>query len=182
MNFQTFKKLYLGDYTNEGYDYGLQDGETHRPKNRFRFFKAVHPVNLIWNFNNSWESFQRTYDKGYIDGERVRHHIYDNQNQSKGGSVSSIATNSAQHRIKLIDDFENEIKKIKPKLEKFVQDYERQIRHLANKGFEDEYIQTLQEKHKQFESKLKDALDSLEKSLRTAKEQKEYLEKRKRKM
>jgi len=76
-----FKKVYLGDYSEEGYNDNFIDGKEGRPRNKFKFFKAVHPINLVWNFNNSWETYQRSGDRAYIDGERVRHQMFDDNNK-----------------------------------------------------------------------------------------------------
>jgi len=37
-------KIYSGDYSKEGYDQGIDDRKEKKPKNKFKFFKAVHHI------------------------------------------------------------------------------------------------------------------------------------------
>jgi len=101
----SFKKIYLGDYTEEGYDTGFKDGKKNLPKNRFKFFKAIHPVNLIWNFDNAWETFQRNYDKGYIDDERVEHDVYYKSDTTQQGA-STMTVNNYATQLAILNQFE----------------------------------------------------------------------------
>jgi len=46
-------KIYSGDYSKDGYDSGIDDAKHHKPKNKFKFFKAVNPINYVWAFDNA---------------------------------------------------------------------------------------------------------------------------------
>jgi hypothetical protein len=94
-------KIYSGDYSKDGYEYGIDDRKENRSKNKFKFFKAIHPLNYVWAFNNAYESFMKNYDRGYLDGQRVEHNIY-NTNQTKG---TSMANDSYDNQLRMLDDF-----------------------------------------------------------------------------
>jgi len=175
MDFETFKKLYLGDYTSEGYDSGLEDGKEHRPKNRFRFFKAVHPVNLIWNFGNAWESFQRSYDKGYIDGERVRHDVFDDTANTANERIDTMHDTSLERQIALLENFENSLKTVYKQIESLNKKYKGQIDVLANLGFISNYVDTLNERYMTFDNKIENILSSIRQNLQTIEAQKRAL-------
>lgn len=79
MMLNNFFKIYSGDYTKEGYDKGIDTAKKHLPKNKFTFFKAVHPINYIWNFDQAFDSYMQSYNSGYGDGLRINHQVYNPQ-------------------------------------------------------------------------------------------------------
>ena len=99
-------KIYSGDYSKEGYDQGIEDRKENKPKNKFKFFKAVNPINYVWAFNNAFDSFNKNYDKGYLDGQRVEHNIYSSSNQTKGASVQK---DSYENHIRMLKDFKQNL-------------------------------------------------------------------------
>jgi len=64
-------KIYSGDYSKDGYDSGIDDAKHHKPKNKFKFFKAVSPINYVWAFDNAYQSFMGNYDKAYGEDDEM---------------------------------------------------------------------------------------------------------------
>jgi hypothetical protein len=56
MSKKSFFKLYSGDYSQEGYEFGMKASKNHHAKNKLTFIKAVNPINYAWNFNNAFDS------------------------------------------------------------------------------------------------------------------------------
>jgi len=81
-------KIYTGDYSSDGYSNGVVAGKASTPKNKYTFFKVASPINYLWKFHNAFESFSKNYDSGYLDGQRVKHEIYQQQNQKQGETMS----------------------------------------------------------------------------------------------
>ncbi len=145
-----FKKIYFGDYSKEGYDDGFQDSDNNRPKNKFKFFKAVHPLNYIWNFNNSYDSYMRNYDKGYLDNQRVKHNVY-SKSQIKGFGMASY-----EEQLAMLENFDDSLETLRGKISELKEKYKHQIDFMESKGFFEEYISALRQKYEVFSQKIDD--------------------------
>lgn len=172
----SLKKIYFGDYTKEGYDTGFKDSKNNLPKNRFKFFKIVHPVNWIWNFNNAWETFQRNYDKGYIDNEKVAHNVYYIENNIKKGA-NTMRENQYATQLTILNSFEADLLSLKQRLSQLNDSYSKQINVLKGLGFMEDYTNTLQTRYVTFESKISDMLSMIDKHLQTIADHKDEIEK-----
>lgn len=139
-------KIYSGDYSKDGYDSGIDDAKEHKPKNKFKFFKAVNPINYVWAFNNSYESFMGNYDKGYLDGQRVNHQVY-NTNNTKGTLVNN---NSYENHLQMINGLTQTLKALQSKVEVLKDNYKKQIDTMENASFMDNYIASLRDKYSEF--------------------------------
>lgn len=139
-------KIYSGDYSKDGYDSGIDDAKKHKPKNKFKFFKAVNPINYVWAFNNSYESFMGNYDKGYLDGQRVNHQVY-NTNNTKGTLVNN---NSYENHLQMINGLTQTLIALQNKVESLKDNYKQQIDTMENASFMDNYITPLRDKYSEF--------------------------------
>jgi len=152
----SFSKVYLGDYSNEGYGDGVSDGKEHRPKNRFKFFKVANPVNYVWNFDNAWESYQRHYDKGYIDGERVRHDVFGNTTyKTKGGNMSQFDIKYYEDAIAFLRESKRVLENIKAEIDMRMKDYNDHIDYAQSQNWMMNFIDKLRDKYAALESRSK---------------------------
>jgi hypothetical protein len=87
MSNTTWSKIYFGDYSKDGYEQGVNDYKGEGVKHKFRFFKALHPINYLWNFDNSLQSFRKNYNTGFEDTQKTTHQIYTTQNTLKGETM-----------------------------------------------------------------------------------------------
>ena len=148
-------KIYSGDYSKDGYDSGIDDAKEHKPKNKFKFFKAVNPINYVWAFNNSYESFMSNYDKGYLDGQRVNHKIYNSTN--KGAIVNN---KSYENHLKMISQLKQTLTVLQNTIENLKDNYKRQIDAMESATFMDNYITPLRSKYSEF-SQIIDTLQNM---------------------
>lgn len=161
-------KIYTGDYTEEGYEDGFDDVKNSKPKNKFKFFKAVHPINLIWNFDNSLSSYSTSYDIGYIDGERDKHNLYKNNIKQKENSMSVIS--SYEEVISVLKDTKRNLDNAKEELEHRIKNYQDHINTAKNNKWMTNYIIPLQEKYNNLYNKintLKNIIDMLKNQIDT---------------
>lgn len=149
-------KVYSGDYSKDGYDSGIDDAKEHKPKNKFKFFKAVNPINYVWAFNNSYESFMGNYDKGYLDGQRVDHQIY-NTIKTQGATVNN---QSYESHLQMISRLKDTLVSLQNRMEFLQKKYKRQIDMMENASFMDNYIIPLRDKYSQF-SQIIDTLQTM---------------------
>jgi len=149
-----FKKIYFGDYSKEGYDDGFKEGQHSRSKNKFRFFKAIHPINYIWNFNNAYNSYMKNYDKGYLDSQRVEHNVY-YQNKTKGVDMTSY-----EAQLQMLENFDDNLKALREKITELRDKYKHQIDVMESAGFFSNYIDPLRAKYADFSQKIDD-IDNL---------------------
>ncbi|CAA6805881.1 MAG: Unknown protein [uncultured Sulfurovum sp.] len=152
MNKNSAFKIYSGDYSKDGYNYGIEDRKENKPKNRFKFFKAVNPINYVWAFNNAYESFMKSYDKGYMDGQRVEHNIY-HSNQTKG---TGMANDSYDNQLRMLDDFGRNLVALRASMISLRDKYKRQIDVMGSAGFMDDYTSVLETKYYGLSSKIED--------------------------
>ena len=138
-------KIYSGDYSQDGYDSGIDDGKNHKPKNRFKFFKAVNPINYVWAFNNSYESFMSSYNKGYLDGQRVEHQIY-TANKNQGATMNQ----NYESHLQMINQLKQTLGTLQNKMEILKDKYKRQIDAMESATFMDNYITPLRNKYGEF--------------------------------
>ena len=106
-------KIYSGDYSKDGYDSGIDDAKEHKPRNKFKFFKAVNPINYVWAFDNAYQSFMGNYDKGYLDGQRVNHQVY-NTTHIQGATVNN---RSYENHLKMINGLTQTLTALQNKVE-----------------------------------------------------------------
>lgn len=151
-------KVYSGDYSKDGYDQGIEDRKEKRPKNKFKFFKAVNPINYVWAFNNSYDSFMKNYDKGYLDGQRVEHNIYSSSNQTKGASMQK---DSYANHISMLENFKESLQGLKREIKLVKEQYKKQINAMESAGFMEETVAPLRNKYQTFSSKI----DKIDKQL-----------------
>ena len=143
-------KIYSGDYSKEGYNQGIDDRKENRPKNKFKFFKAVNPINYVWAFNNAFDSFNKNYDKGYLDGQRVEHKIYDTK-QVKGANMQK---DNYENHIRMLKDFKQNLLALKRHIQMIREKYKKQIDAMESAGFVEDIISPLRNKHQVFSSKV----------------------------
>jgi len=145
-------KIYTGDYSKEGYDGGIDDAKKAKPKNKLKFFKAVNPINCVWNFNNAYDSFVQNYDKGYLDGQRVVNEVY--TNSTKGEKMSS--SQNYEYHLQLLDELQRNLNNLKPKIDELRNKYNNQLNAMHSAGFFDDYIDPLKERYMVFKSKIEE--------------------------
>lgn len=145
-------KIYTGDYSKEGYDGGIDDAKKAKTKNKFKFFKAVNPINYVWNFNNAFDSFMQNYDKGYLDGQRVVNEVYTNSTQ--GEKMSS--NQNYEYHLQLLDELQRNLNNLKPKVDELREKYNNQLNTMHSAGFLDDYINPLKERYMVFKSKIEE--------------------------
>jgi hypothetical protein len=159
MNKDSLFKVYTGDYSQDGYDSGVSDAKQHKPQNKFRFIKAVNPINYVWKFNNAFDSFSQNYDHGYLDGQRVNNGIYQ-QNQTIGGGMM-MADNYINH-INKIENLKKVLIQLKGHLAEIEQHYQQQINAAEAAGFVQNYTDELKRRHQRFAAKIEALTQCLE--------------------
>lgn len=169
-----FKKIYLGDYSKEGYDNGIDDAKHHRPKNKFKFFKAIHPINYVWNFNNAYDSFTQNYNEGYLDGQRVVNEVY-NSNTHKGEHMAQSEENYERH-LQMLDKLKENLTTLTEYLDDITTKYQQQINAMASAGFTQNIIDGLEKRHIVFDSKIKKLQDMIQNHKREIELHEEALE------
>lgn len=149
-------KIYSGDYSKDGYDNGIDDAKKRKPKNKFKFFKAVNPINYVWAFDNAYQSFMSNYDKGYLDGQRVNHQVY-SRNNTKGATVNN---KSYENHLKMISQLKQTLTALQHKIESLKDNYKKQIDTMESATFMDNYITPLRGKYSEF-SQIIDTLQNM---------------------
>ncbi|MDQ7084953.1 MAG: hypothetical protein Q9M36_08465 [Sulfurovum sp.] len=149
-------KIYSGDYSKDGYDSGIDDAKEHKPKNKFKFFKAVNPINYVWAFDNAYQSFMGNYDKGYIDGQRVNHQVYNTTN-TQGATVNN---RSYESHLQMVNQLKERLTALQNKIESLKENYKKQIDAMENASFMDNYITPLRGKYSEF-SQIIDTVQSM---------------------
>lgn len=177
MKKHSFYKTFNGEYSQEGYEEGLEDAKSAKPKNKYKFFKAVNPINLLWNTNNAYNSFAQNYEKGYLDGQRVKNDIYNNKLIPQGANMDDT---SYDYFIKILDELEESMSLLKKPLLNMDDKYEQQINLAHNAGFVDNYIEPLKIKREKFRVKIEELVAEMEKHKESIEEQKELIEELKR--
>lgn len=144
-------KVYSGDYSKDGYDQGIDDRKENRPKNKFKFFKSVNPINYVWAFNNAFDSFNKNYDRGYLDGQRVEHNVYGSSNQNRGANMQQ---DNYENHIGMLKDFKENLLALKRHMQVIKEKYKRQIDAMESAGFVEDITIPLRNKYQVFSSKI----------------------------
>jgi len=149
-------KIYSGDYSKDGYDSGIDDAKHHKPKNKFKFFKTVNPINYVWAFDNAYQSFMGNYDKGYLDGQRVNHQVYSTTN-TQGATVNN---RSYESHLRMVSQLKQTLTALQNKIESLKENYKKQIDAMESATFMDNYIAPLRGKYSEF-SQIIDTVQSM---------------------
>ncbi len=142
-------KVYSGDYSKDGYNQGITDSKEKSPKNKFKFFQAVNPINYVWNFSNAYESFMQNYDKGYLDGQRVENEVY-----TKSTQGATMANENYAYHLQLLQELERSLSSIQSYVTTIEAKYLKQINAMEGAGFFDDYIQPLQQRYAVYQHKM----------------------------
>jgi len=163
-------KIYHGDYSQDGYDQGINNSKQHKSKNKFKFFKAIHPINYVWNFNNAYDSFAQNYDRGYLDGLRVNHGVY-NSNQGGGMSVDSY-----ENHLRVLEETRESIVSLIRPLKLIVNRYQKQIELAHSAGFMSNMVEQLKTKQQKFSIKIDEMVELIKRHEQTIKKHQEIIE------
>ena len=131
------KKIYTADYSQEGYDNGIEAGKKGSPKEHSGALH-IHPVNYAWRYNNAHESYCKSYEKGYLDGQRVDHNIYSSQS---GGDMSEL-----ERQYQHLGEVEKKVYQHRIELEQACEQYAKQVLAMEQAGFVDDYSEPLKNK------------------------------------
>ena len=171
---KSFFKIYTGDYSKDGYDSGINDAKSFKPKNGFAVFKAVHPLNYVWKFDNSYSSYNENYKKGYLDGQRVKHNIY-SSNQQKGSSMS-LENDSLANHLRMVGEVRHNLVALKSYIVERRDEYKKQIDVAQNAGFVSEIVEQLNIKYNVFSQKVDNITALLERHDNTIGKQEESIQ------
>jgi hypothetical protein len=155
-----FFKIYTGDYSQDGYDDGISDAKTKKQKSGFWVFKAVHPLNYVWKFHNSYDSYNKNYKKGYLDGQRVNHDIY-NSNQQRG--VNMLDKDRYENHLRMLNEVRQNLIALKRYLNERRVEYKQQINVAGNAGFVQNIVNELDTKYQNFSEKIDNLISLLDK-------------------
>ena len=175
-------KIYTADYSKDGYDHGINDSKNHLTKNKFKFFKVLHPINYIWNFNYAFDTFYKNYNKGYLDGQRVNHEIYSTNrvnkttNNIKGANMAGV--DRYENHLNMVSEVKREILTLKRYLAEIDVKYKHQIDIAEATGFMTNYTDPLKDKYKTFSQKITDLTNMIERHERELEGQESRLERK----
>ncbi len=173
MNKNTFFKLYSGDYSQEGYEFGMKASKNRHAKNMFTFVKAVNPINYAWKFNDAFDSFTKNYDIGYLDGQRFNHQVY-RETQITGNTMAS-ADNYINH-LRMLDEVKLGLGSLRRYLREIEQKYKQQIDSAEAAGFMQDYTDKLKQKHQRFLVKIETVTVMIEKHDAQIEQHKEFIQ------
>lgn len=151
-----FKKIYTGDYSKDGYDKGIADAKSGKPKSHFGTLKR-NPINYIWQSDNAIDSYSQSYDKGYTDGQRVSHDIYSSQS---GGQMTDL-----EKQMQILEQAKAAIKHHQRLLEQANDLYGNQVRAMQGAGFLDNYTNELESRYNRLDNSVENVLGELQQQL-----------------
>jgi hypothetical protein len=157
-------KIWSGDYSNEGFEYGLKDGKEGKPKNKLKFFSASNPINWFWAFNNAFNSFSKYYEIGYTEGEKVRHQVYSGigEKNLKGGKIMSYAVKDYDDAISNLRNLKAKLLSAQGELSRVKEIYNNSLQEAQEKGWMETYIKTMLKKQEVFNEKVNIMIKTIE--------------------
>jgi hypothetical protein len=172
MSKNTFFKIYTADYSEQGYEQGVNDAKNHKPKNTFTVLKIISPINYLWRFNNAFDSFSEHYHHGFVDGQRVNNHIYQ-EIQPTGNNMTAV--DSYINQLRMLEELKILIASLKRYLITMEQQYKQQINSAENAGFMQEYTEQLKQKHQRFATKIEALTQCIERHTVKLEQQEEII-------
>lgn len=173
---QKISKIYFGDYSSDGYNKGIEDSIGNIPKNKFKFFKAVHPLNYIWNFNNAYESFMKNYDDGYLDGQRVKNEVYSTNQSKTNFNQGATMQDSYENHMRMLEVFESNLERLKDHSNSSKEQYAKQLMAMEGAGFVQNITNPLQQKYQEFSNKIRNLHSMIDEHKRKINIQKDALQ------
>lgn len=154
-------KIWTADYSKEGYETGLDDVKRDQPKKAWGFFGAASSINYVWRFDNAYNSYAKSYDRGFNDGQRVVNEVY--QQQSSGGH-SKMSMDSYANHARMVDEAKIVIESLRPYLFSIEEKYAQQIASMEAAGFVAEYIEPLRNRQQQFKQRAHTLIETIERN------------------
>ena len=151
-----FKKIYTADYSKEGYDDGIKAGKEGSPKEHSGALK-LHPANFVWRYNGAHDSYCQSYNKGYLDGQRVDHNIY---SSSTGGGMTEL-----ERQYQHLEEVKKMVYQHRRELEDACAKYAKQVFAMEQAGFVDDYTEPLKEKLAHLEQKKEEMIEELNRQM-----------------
>ncbi len=161
-------KLYTGDYSKEGYEDGMSSAENDKPKSKLSIFRAVNPTNYVWQYDNAFESYTRSFDKGYDDGLRKKNEVHYPNSDTGGTGNAKLGGNlmaggySYDHQVNLLEEFQRHLRTLKTYLQQSNEAYEQQINKAAELGFYDDYVDGLKKRQAAFSQNVNQVIELID--------------------
>jgi len=154
-----FIKIWSGDYTAEGIDYGVKDRQEGKRKlGGIKFFKASNPINWIWNYNRAYDSFVKGYNEGYVAGGLALNGIYDGS--LKDSKIKQEVKNMAngvrsyEDAISVLRSMKHYMKSTLGELGVIKDKYDTLINEADKNGWMQNYINELRKRYTRFEDQI----------------------------
>lgn len=152
----SLKKIYTADYSAEGYADGMRDAKKAEPKQYFGALR-IHPANYLWQYSNAHDSYCSSYDKGYLDGQRVAHDMFSSH---AGGGMTEL-----ERQYQQLEQTKNAVYQHKSQLEQACEHYGRQVFAMKSAGFVDDYTIPLHEKYQALKQKVEEMQAELDRQI-----------------
>lgn len=131
-----------GDAYDKGYKCGIEDGKKNNKRNA-PWREEIKYLTAVINREHFWKSFHEGYNVGYLDGQRIRNNVFNEQDNQTNNNNNSNAKNmsrqtSFSHQIELLEDLKSYLHGFQERLAIVAEKYERQVNELYEGGMMDE--------------------------------------------
>jgi hypothetical protein len=163
MDIDKIFKVYLGDYSKEGYSSGLDDRKEQKPNNKFKFFTVANPINYILRFDNSFDSFSKNYDKGYLDAQRVENEVYNVKKETTNNKGVTMAQDNYERHLSMLKNFQSNLRTLQASNNMLREKYVKQLLAMEQAGFVENISRPLQVKYQAFKREIDTLNENIDK-------------------
>lgn len=143
-----------GDAFDRGYKCGLKDGQEGNKRNA-PWTEEIKYATALFNREYFWKSFHDGYNTGYLDGQRMRNKVFNEQkenntpNKLNSKNMANRQT-SFSHQIELLESLKSYLHGFQERLAIVAEKYEKQVNDLYDAGgmmdetfndFHDNYVE-----------------------------------------
>lgn len=158
-----------GDAYGKGYEAGFNDGELNKRRNA-PWKEEMKYLTAIWNRKHFWKSFHDGYNQGYLDGQRKRKGLFDENTteikQNINNSNMASRQTSFSYQIELLESLKSYLHGFQERLAIVAEKYEKQVNELYDAGgmmdetfndFHDNYLEVTKVKIQSLINQINDA-------------------------
>lgn len=125
------------DSFDKGYGFGLKDGQEGKKRNA-PWTEEIKYATSLFNREHFWKSFHEGYNTGYLDGQRMRNKVFNeqstnNNNKQNSNNMSNRQT-SFSHQIELLESLKSYLHGFQERLAIVAEKYEKQVTDLYDAG------------------------------------------------
>lgn len=155
----TKKQILSADYTDIGFDRGVQ--QAHDNESKAVRLRDISPVNFAWRTNDALDTYSTGQASGYDAQLRKNAEIYQDHGDKRGEGTGSVGNFSLEDQLAMVHNLAEHLTQLEGFLGVIRGGYHQNIESSASLGLGSEYVDGLRQR----EARLNQTMDEVQRKI-----------------